>query len=178
MFFKDDFKETRLYKKGLVFVNERKRLAQVEDDGTIGGAILSKVFKVVMPTGKMRSGLIFGDAASSEVLTSITIEIKLCELGKHVLRSALNCFSTYYFESLKELYPKLKSCKEFIESDNYLAKISVKVSGNQSSLAAYSQEDKRYIAKSVLKDCIQEERGSAEPKNSSLLCSIRCLGIR
>lgn len=152
LFFKDDFKETRLYKKGLVFVNERKRLAQVEDDGTIGGAILSKVFKVVMPTGKMRSGLIFGDAASSEVLTSITIEIKLCELGKHVLRSALNCFSTYYFESLKELYPKLKSCKEFIESDNYLAKISVKVSGNQSSLAAYSQEDKRYIAKSVLKD--------------------------
>lgn len=152
LFLKDDFKETRLYKKGLVFVNERKKLAQVEDDGTIGGAILSRVFKVMMPTGKMRSGLIFGDAASSEVLTSITIDIKLCELGKHVLRSALNCFSTYYFESLKELYPKLKSCKEFIESDNYLAKISVKVSGNQSSLAAYSQEDKLYIAKSVLKD--------------------------
>ena len=152
LFLKDDFKESRLYKEGKVFVNERMKLSQIEDDGTIGGTILSKVFKVMMPTGKMRSGLIFGDAASSEVLTSITIDIKLCELGKHVLHSALNCFSTYYFESLKELYPKLKSCKEFIESDNYLAKLSVKVSGNQSSLAAYSQEDKLYIAKSVLKD--------------------------
>lgn len=152
LFLKDDFKESRLYKKGLVFVNERKKLSQMENDGTIGGAILSKMYKVMMPTGKMRSGLIFGDAASSEVLTSITIDIKLCELGKHVLRSALNSFSTYNFDFLKELYPQLKSCKEFIESDNYLAKLSVKVSGNQSSLAAYSQEDKLYIAKSVLKD--------------------------
>ena len=152
LFLKDDFKESRLYTKGLVFVNERKKLAQMEDDGTIGAAILSKVFKVMMPTGKMRSDLIFGDAAPSDVLTSITIDIKLCELGKHVLRTALNSFSTYNFNSLKELYPQLKSCKEFIESDSYLAKLSVKVSGNQSSLAAYSQEDKLYIAKSVLKN--------------------------
>lgn len=152
LFFKEEFKESRLYAKGLVFMNERKPLAQLEDDGTIGDAILNKVFKVTMPTGKMRSGLIFGDAAPSDVLTSIIVDIKLGELGKHVLRTALNSFSTYNFESLKGLYPQLKSCKEFIESKNYLAKISVKVSGNQSSLAAYSQKDKLYIAKSVLKD--------------------------
>lgn len=152
LFLKDDFKESRLYMKGLVFVNERKTLAEMEDDGTIGKGILSKIFKVIMPTGKMRSGLIFGNAAPSDVLTSITIDIKLGELGKHVLRSALNSFSTYNFNSLKEVYPQLKSVKEFIESDNYLAKLSVKVSGNQNSLAAYSQEDKLYIAKAVLKD--------------------------
>ena len=152
LFLKDDFKESRLYTKGLVFVNERKTLAEMEDDGTIGKGILSKIFKVIMPTGKMRSGLIFGNAAPSDVLTSITIDIKLGELGKHVLRSALNSFSTYNFNSLKEVYPQLKSVKEFTESDNYLAKLSVKVSGNQNSLAAYSQEDKLYIAKAVLKD--------------------------
>ena len=173
LFLKDDFKESRLYKKGLVFVNERKKLSQIEDDGTIGAAILSKVFKVIMPTGKMRSGLIFGDAAPSDVLTSITIDIKLCELGKHVLRTALNSFSTFNFNSLKELYPRLKSCKEFIESDSYLAKLSVKVSGNQNSITAYSQEDKLYIAKSVLKNLEpilhtrgKEYRGTKEFKPS------------
>ena len=173
LFLKDDFKESRLYTKGLVFMNERKKLAQMEDDGTIGAAILNKVFKVVMPTGKMRSGLIFGDAAPSDVLTSVIIDIKLGELGKHVLRTALNSFSTYNFISLKELYPQLKSCKEFIESDSYLAKLSVKVSGNQSSLAAYSQEDKLYIAKNVLKDLEpilhtrgKEYRGTKEFKPS------------
>lgn len=149
---KDDFKNSRLYKEGVVFKNERKPLAQMEDDGTIGSTILGKVFKVVMPTGKMRSGLIFGDAAPSDVLTSIILDIKLGELGKHVIRTALNSFSTYNFNSLKKNYPQLKSIKEFIESDSYLAKLFVKVSGNQSSLAAYSQEDKLYIAKSVLKE--------------------------
>lgn len=152
LFLKDDFKESRLYTKGVVFMNERKPLAQMEDDGTIGAAIFGTVFKVVMPTGKMRTGLIFGDTAPSDVLTSITIDIKLGELGKHVIRTALNSFSTYNFNSLKGIYPQLKSVKEFIESDNYLAKLSVKVSGNQNSLAAYSQEDKLYIAKTVLND--------------------------
>ena len=152
LFLKDDFKESRLYKKGLVFVNERKSLAQLEDDGTIGKAILDKTFKVTMPTGKMRSGLIFGDAAPSEALTSVICDGKLGELGKHVLRSAINSFTTYSFSSLRNFYPQLKSCREFIESNNYLAKLKVRVSGNQSSLAAYSQRDKLYIAKAVLKE--------------------------
>ena len=152
LFLKDDFKASRLYQKGLVFVTERKPLPSVDDDGTLGSAILGKVFKVKMPTGKMRSGLIFGDDAASDVLTSVIIDIKMNELGNSVVRAALNCFSTFTYGSLKHLYPKLKSCKEFIESSNYLANLSVKVSGNQSSLAAYSQDDKLFIAKSVLKE--------------------------
>lgn len=152
LFLKDDFKESRLYKKGIVFVNERKPLAQLEDDGTIGSAILKKTFKVTMPTGRMRSGLIFGEAAASDVITSVIVDIKFKDLGKHVIRTALNSFSTYNFMSMKELYPNLKSCKEFIESDSYLAKLSVKVSGNQTTLTAYSQADKLYIAKMVLKE--------------------------
>ena len=152
LFLKDDFKESRLYKKGLVFVNERKPLALVEDDGTIGATILSKVFKVMMPTGKMRSGLIFGDAAPSEALTSVISDGRLGELGRHVVRTAMNCFTTYGFSSLKNVYPQLKSCREFAESENYLAKLKVKVSGNQSLLSNYSQDDKLYIAKTVLKE--------------------------
>ena len=152
LFLKDSFKKSQLYKKGLVFVNERKALPELEDDGTIGSVILGKVFKVKMPTGKMRSGLIFGDNAANNVLTSIIIDIKLSELGNNVIRAALNSFSTFSFESLKRLYPKLKSCKEFIDSEKYLANLSVKVSGNQSSIAAYSQDDKLFIAKTVLKE--------------------------
>lgn len=52
LFLKDDFKKSRLYNNGLVFVNERKKLAEVEDDGTIGETILKHVFTVKMPTGK------------------------------------------------------------------------------------------------------------------------------
>ena len=152
LFMKDDFKASRLYKKGLVFVNERKPLAEISDDGTIGADILKKSFNVKMPTGKMRSGLIFGDNAASDVLTSITINIRLLDVGSHVLKAALNSFTTYSFESLHRLYPQLQSCKEFLQSDKYLANLSVKISGNQSSIEAYSQQDKLFIAKAVLKE--------------------------
>lgn len=52
LFLKDEFKKSRLYNNGLVFVNERKKLAEVEDDGTIGEVILKHVFTVKMPTGE------------------------------------------------------------------------------------------------------------------------------
>lgn len=152
LFLKDDFKQSRLYKKGLVFMNEQKKLAELEDDGTIGAAILKKVFLVKMPTGKMVSGLIFGDKAPDEVLTSQTVpQFDLIQVGKHVVRSAMNQFSTFGFGSLHELYPSLKSCAEFVASENYLAKLQVKVTGKFASLAEYSQADLLYIAREVLR---------------------------
>ena len=149
---KPSFKESRLYKKGLVFVNERRKLAELEDDGTIGEAIRKKVFTVKMPTGKMASGLIFGDKAPDEVLTSQTVpQFDFIKVGRHVVRSAMNRFSTYGDEALRELYPRLKSCAEFVSSECYLAKLQVKVTGKFASLAEYSQADRLYIAKDVLR---------------------------
>ena len=151
LFLKDDFKQSRLYQKGLVFMNEQKKLAELENDGTIGAAIRKKVFMVKMPTGKMASGLIFGDQAPADVLTSQTVpQFDLIRVGKHVVRSAMNQFSTYGFSSLHELYPSLESCAEFVVSEKYLAKLHVKVTGKFSSLAEYSQADRLYIAKEVL----------------------------
>ena len=152
LFLKDDFKKTRLYQKGLVFVNEQKKLAELEDDGSIGTAILNKVFMVKMPTGKMVSGLLFGDKAPDDVLTSQTVpQFDFIQVGKHVVRSAMNQFSTFGFRPLHELYPSLKSCAEFVASEKYLAKLQVKVTGKFSSLAEYSQADLLYIAKEVLR---------------------------
>lgn len=152
LFMKEEFKQTRLYKKGLVFVNEQKKLAEMENDGTIGEAILKKIFVVKMPTGKMVSGLIFGDKAPMEVLTSQTVpQFDFMCLGKHVLRSAMNRFSTYDFSSLHELYPGLKSCAEFVSSEKYLAKLQVKVTGRYATLGEYSQADRLYMAKEVLR---------------------------
>ena len=41
---KDDFKKPS-HTKGIVFVNERKKMAELEDDGTLEKSILDKVFK-------------------------------------------------------------------------------------------------------------------------------------
>ena len=136
----------------MVFVNEQKRYAEVEDDGTIGIDILNKTFKVRMYTGKMRSGQIFGDNAPSDVLTSLTTPpFDFIQIGNHVIRSAMNFSSTFSFNALSKLYLNLKSCKEFVESSSYLAKLQVSVTGKYQTLGEYSQSDKLYIAKEVLK---------------------------
>ena len=151
LFIKDDFKEKDIYKHGLVFMNERVPLAIIENDGTIGKAIKDKTYKVMMPTGKMKSGFLFGDNAPSAVQASASAGCRFIELGEHVIRAAINYFPSFYFDSLKRLYPSLKSVKEFITSKDYLRMLNVIVFGKETQVEAYSQKDKLYIAKEVLR---------------------------
>ena len=151
LFIKEDFKEKDIYKKGMVFTNERVPLAIIENDGTIGKAIKDKTYRVIMPTGKMRSGHLFGEDAPADIQSSATAGCRLFELGEHVIRAAINYFPSFYFDNLKRLYPSLKSVKEFITSKDYLRTLNVIVLGKETQVEAYSQKDKLYIAKEVLK---------------------------
>lgn len=150
LFFKNDFMEKELYTKGLVFKNDRVPVAQYENDGTIGAEIKGKTFIVKMPTGKMMTGLLFGDS-EQETLTSVTVTCRFHAVGAHVIRCAVNCYPTFYFDNLKRLYPSLCSVNEFINDANYLRDLNIKVIGREQSVDAYSQSDKLFIAKDVLR---------------------------
>jgi type III restriction enzyme len=152
LFLKPEFKESRLYKNGIVFLNKRVSLAEAEDDGSIGKDILSKTFNVSLHTGQMRTSQVFSDEGSTSTITSKNLSIRFKEIDSHVVRSGLNCFSSFNYNRLKCLYPQLKSIKEFITSDDYLANLSIKVIGAEDSIDNYSQAEKLQIAKSVLKE--------------------------
>ena len=151
LFIKEDFKEKDIYKQGLVFMNERVPLAIIENDGTIGKAIKDKTYRVTMPTGKMRSGFLFGENAPADIKASASAGFRFIELGEHVIRAAINYFPSFYFDSLKRLYPSLKSVKEFITGKEYLRHLNIIVTGKETQVEAYSQRDKLYIAKEVLR---------------------------
>lgn len=148
--FKDEFMEQDLYTKGLVFKNERVPVAQCEDDGTIGSEVKGKTFIVKMPSGKMKTGNLFGDDVQ-EALTAETVACRFYEVGAHVIRCAINCYPTFYFDNLKRLYPSLSSVGEFINSADYLHDLNVKVIGREQCVEAYSQSDKLFIAKDVIR---------------------------
>lgn len=152
LFLKPEFKESRLYKSGVVLLNKRISLAEAEDDGTIGKDILGKTFNVSLHTGQMRSSQVFSDEGPASTIASKILSIKFKEIDSHVVRSALNCFASFNYNVLKGLYPQLKSVKEFITSDGYLANLSIKVIGIEDSIDKYSQADKLQIAKSVLNE--------------------------
>lgn len=150
LFFKEEFMETDLYTKGLVFRNERIPMAQYEDDGTIGSEAKGKTFIVKMPTGKMKTGNLFGDDVQ-EALAEETAACRFYEVGAHVIRCAINCYPTFYFNNLQRLYPGLRSVNEFINSAHYLHDLNVKIIGREQCVEAYSQSDKLFIAKDVLR---------------------------
>lgn len=152
LFLKPNFKESRLYKNGIVLLNKRISLAEAEDDGTIGRDILNKTFSVSLHTGQMRTSHVFSDNGTASTITSKILPIKFKDIESHVVRFGLNCFSSFNYNSLKCLYPQLKSIKEFVTSDDYLANLSIKVIGTEDSIDNYSQTKKLQIAKSVLKE--------------------------
>ncbi len=152
LFLKPEFKESRLYKNGIVLLNKRISLAEAEDDGTIGKDILRKTFNVSLHTGQMRTSQVFSDDGTASTISSKILPIKFKDIDSHVVRSALNCFASFNYNSLKSLYPQLKSIKEFVTSDDYLANISIKVIGTEDSIDKYSQAEKLQIAKSVLNE--------------------------
>lgn len=152
LFLKEDFKESTLYQKGLVFTNNRELTANAENDGTLGKQLLEKSYKVNMPMGTIRFGQILDDKGNSDTEdTPISLPaFSAKELGRHILRAAMNRYATYSFEHLHKLYPSLHSCKEFVESDNYLANLQIDVQGRGKSLSDYGQEERLYIACSLL----------------------------
>ena len=152
LFLKPNFKESRLYKNGIVLLNKRISLAEAEDDGTIGKDILKKTFNVSLHTGQMRTSQAFSDDGTTSTITSKILSIKFKDIDSHVVRSALNCFASFNYNALKVLYPQLKSIKEFVMSDDYLANLSIKVIGTEDSIDNYPQAEKLQIAKAVLKE--------------------------
>ncbi|MBQ7691661.1 MAG: DEAD/DEAH box helicase family protein [Muribaculaceae bacterium] len=147
---KQEVRTSRLVERGVVFVNQRTPLAQ-SDPTTLGEALRGHSIAVAMPTGKMKTGLLFGQQADTDVLTSVTVTTTFGELGQAVVRTALHRFETFHFDVLHTLYPQLTSIDEFQSSAEYLRAAVIKVTGNQNSIAAYSPADRLYIATSALR---------------------------
>lgn len=159
---KPEFMGSVLYKKGKVFANKRVPLAEMQYDGTIGEEIKKKTFTVTMPTGKMRTSELFGDA-EAEALTSVSLPLRMNSLGENIVRTALGFYDTFHFDNLAKIYPDLSSLGEFINSEDYLKLIKIKVVGLYSQIERYSQRDKLHIAKEVMGQIepLVRQRGTA-----------------
>lgn len=148
LFLKDDFKETALFRKGLVFTNNRQTCAIADDDGTLGQQLLERIYRVNMPLGIVRSGQLFAeksDGEAEEAPVSLP-PFPARELGRHILRAAMNRYASFSFSHLRSLYPSLHSCKEFVESEQYLANLQIEVQGRGKQLADYGLEERLHMA--------------------------------
>ena len=156
---KEEFKQSRLYQKGVIFKNEQREIEPEEKnvDG-LSDAIRNKRYEVTMPTGQQKSGDIFGRYTSSELTAQSRQTLKFSDLGAHVVRTAINRFAELHFDQLHRLFPSLMSIKMFMEDPRYLSRIMFTVSGASDEIepGKMSQKNKLYIATEVLRQIVPQ----------------------
>ncbi len=154
---KDEFKQSRLYQKGVIFKNEQKEIEPEEKnvDG-LSETIRNKQYEVTMPTGQQKSGDIFGRYTSSELTAQSRQSLKFSDLGENVVRTAINRFAELHFDKLHHLFPSLTSIKMFMEDARYLRFIQFTVLGASDEIepGRMSQKNKLYIATEVLRQIV------------------------
>jgi type III restriction enzyme len=148
---KESFKKTHLYTDGYVFANEQEPYLLNEEITSIGKGILDKEFKVRVKSGDMMQSSAFSKATADEEESLQQRAMTLNDFGKHVVRAAINRLPEFKFSSLIDYFPNLESVKEFIESEDYLSKINVRVIGHKEIINNLSQKEQLNIVLEVLR---------------------------
>ncbi|MCX7641341.1 MAG: DEAD/DEAH box helicase family protein [Elusimicrobiales bacterium] len=150
LFIKDEFKKTDFWNKGYVFINERIKNPRNNILGLKDIKIQEK-YNYEFRTGEVKEEFIFENRdVGSVVIKKAKREFNLIEFGENVIRNALDRIEFYYFSNLIKYFPKLKSIKEFITSEKYLAKIVVEVSASKEKISNLKQDDKLKIILDIL----------------------------
>ncbi len=127
---KEDFKQDSLYKKGVVFTNDRVVKTRNDVDGLLP-SVRNKVYSVRLSTGQSGEDVIMEDNASTTVgVKTYTIHTTISEIAAinySIVNKALCQYPVYKFNTLKSYFPNLKSTNEFITDSNFLGKIKIDI---------------------------------------------------
>lgn len=145
---KQEFKETKLYKSGMIFVNKRVDFDRSQVVG-LDSSIINTDYSYSIKTEHSDELVIF-ESAKVKQLKLKREKINLISLGKNVVRKALATIPAFKFNELIYLFPNLRSIDEFIISEDYLGKISIVVSGREDVLMNIPQIEKLKMAQKIL----------------------------
>lgn len=153
LFVKDSFKESDLWKNGVIFINERTENTR-EDIFSLKDAKIELSHFYQLKTGENIESVIFEDEGTNnrKNIPIIKVKYKLNDFGENVVRFALDKTDFFSFEKLKNKFPHVHSISEFISSYNYLGGVEVEVSGPIDKINQLSQSEKLQISISVLRD--------------------------
>lgn len=150
---KDSFKQTSLYVREHVWVNDRVRNPR---DG-VGGL---DAYKIEGPftypnlmTGRVTEASAFGGGQLTLKPSSkepVSCDFKLTDFGQSILGFAMDANDFFHFANLRIYFPQLASASQFVSSDTYLGGVTVSVRGLPEDLDKLTARQKLDIAQYVL----------------------------
>lgn len=150
---KESFKQTDLYKRYHVWVNDRMKNPR---DG-VAGLDSYKVEDIFtypnLMTGRVTEASAFGGRQASlkpNAKEPVSRDFKLADFGTAILDFAMDANSFFHFANLKSYFPQLASVSQFATSDTYLGGVTVSVRGLPDDLANLTARQKLNITQYVL----------------------------
>jgi type III restriction enzyme len=128
---KESFKKTTFYKYGLIYFNERqpKDYRPVHSLADLG--VHKRNYVHTIATGHGGVSAVLATGRQVAVMAEETRQdVKVKNLGRNIVQSALARNPFFRFASLKRYFPHLASMHDFISSEDYLGGLEITFQGN------------------------------------------------
>ena len=139
---KDEFKDTDLYKHGVVWLNKQvpKDYQHIQSFTDLAKlSVKQKNYEHAIYTGAGGVTTVMENAAVPVAQgNQNSRDIKVVDIEQNIVRSALARNPFFTFASLRQYFPHLASVREFITSKNYLGGLAITFKGNLTDLEGNS----------------------------------------
>ncbi|MGD0328448.1 MAG: DEAD/DEAH box helicase family protein [Minisyncoccia bacterium] len=132
---KESFRETKFYKSGVVFANERKKRCynHVRSFDQLG--VKRKNISYTVFSGMGAEEGVFADRKTPKATVAIsTKDVKVADIEPHVVRAALSYNDFFSFSNFKQYIPGISSLATFATDPNYIAGLSITFRGSEHDL--------------------------------------------
>lgn len=143
---KEDFKETKLYKSGFIFVNKKvknnpKTLLEYQ------APTINKRHTYALKTNRSASTIILDQKSVKEnkVAANFATPHAFDLWSETIIKKGLNKIPFYHFDNIKRYWPSVKSMQDFISNPNYFGGIRVEVTGLKKDTNTLSPKQKLAI---------------------------------
>lgn len=150
---KDSFKQTDLYERDHVWVNDRVRNPRDGVAGLVAYKIEDPFTYPNLMTGRVTEASAFGGGQLTLKPSSkepVSRDFKLADFGRAILGFAMDANDFFHFANLRTYFPQLASASQFVTSDTYLGGVTVSVRGLPDDLDNLTAQQKLDIAQYVL----------------------------
>lgn len=120
---KESFKQTQLYKNGYIFSNKRG-LKKTNND-QIENRLKNKIYKYTIKSVDGYINNLFDTNIAKNNTRVLTKYFLIKDIDYHIVLGASEFFNELNFWFLKTKFPKLKTLKEFLTSENFVANIKI-----------------------------------------------------
>lgn len=158
---KEKFKDTDLYKKGVVFENKKvkneyENIRSFEDLG-----VKKRNIEFVLSSGEGAVTEAFNaNEVKSVVSNKKSKDIKLEQIPIYIIKNALARNDFFHFSKIKHYFPSINSINDFIQQQGYLRSLEITFKGTKERISNITNSDYFYAVIKLLNEIEKDIRNN------------------